>query len=345
MAEEALQNEQYLRVPPLFQIVAVATTSLLLGVIIWFASTAVYIRDSYAPVLVVTPQKLAEFGGIPAEVTVGMYVRDFPKFDMVKDEFIVDAVLWFKFDPRLVALDRLKDFTFEKASILSKSAPVVRVSGKDIIARFDLRIKFNVLFDYRDFPFDNHRLNLVLSHYFFSPSEVMFVANRSQFVISPEIATMGWECVDWRTNAGYWQEKFETRDARQSAVYPRVAFTIDYERVGIRHVISIVIPLLLIFFIALFTFSLEPIKYRTPIITLSVTTVTALIAYRFVIENLSPEVGYFMISDTIFLLFLVACCLIFFVNMLGERVSRLMKIIISLALHAAVLATFLTLFA
>lgn len=345
METPVARKKRKLYVPPSFQIVSVLITTVVLTLIIFFASHAVKILDVYAPVSVLTPKKLAEFGGMPAEVAVGLYVRDFPKFDMVHGEFIADVVVWFKFDPQLISLDRLSNFTFEKASILKRSEPVVRAVGKDLVARYDMRIQLNVLFDYQGFPFDDHRLNLVLSHYFLSPSEVTFTTRRSQFVINPEITTMGWRHVDWRTSAGYAQEILESRDVRQHLYYPRVAFSIDFERFGVRHIISIIIPLLLIYFISLFTFSLDPLASYASIVALSATAITALIAYRFVIETLSPSVGYFMVSDSIFLLFLVATCVIFMVNILGTRVGGFFKSIISTILHITVCVTFLALFA
>ena len=86
----------------------------------------------------------------------------------------------------------------------------------------------------------------------------------------------------------------------------------EFSRFGTRQLISILLPLLLIFYITVFCFSIEP---QTSI-GLSTGSMTAIIAYRFVIENLSPASGYFMLSDYLFFLILSACFITFFLNVL-----------------------------
>lgn len=330
-------------VSPFFQSVLVAITTFIVGFALLVVSSDGWILDPYASVTSITPKRLDALGGMPTIVQVGLYVRSFPKFDMIRGEFVVDVTLWFRFDPRLISVDRLNDFTFENAAILNRSKPTVRTIGKELVARYDMRIQFNMIFNYSNFPFDGHRLNLILSNNFLSPYEVIFDGQRGHFVINPDIAIPGWRQVDWRVINGYSLEKLDEYDTRQHVYHPRTVFAIDFKRIGVRHIISIIIPLLLIFFIALFTFSIDPSRYMP--ITLSVTSITALIAYRFVIENLSPSVGYFMLSDYIFMLFLVSCCLVFFINIFSTHITGFQKKLISLTLHGAVWTTFFMLFA
>ncbi len=328
-------------VSPAFLLGGMGIMVFVLSILFYQASTVVKIRDIYAPVQTLTPKKLAYFGGTPADVTVGMFVRDFPQFDAVRGTFAIDATIWFSFDPRLVSIERMGDFTFERAEILKRSEPYVRVSGNTVFVRYDMRMRFNMSFDYQDFPFDGHRLNFTLVHYFLSPAEVTFNSSRVNLVMSSDINIPGWRTIDRRVATGYSEERLETQDGGQEAFYPRVVFSIDFERIGTRHIISIFIPLLLVFFIALFTFSFDPVgKTSGQAVTLSATSITALIAYRFVIENMSPPVGYFMASDYIFLIFLISCCVIFFVNIFGVYVSSLSKAVMAVGLEIVILATF-----
>ncbi len=94
--------------------------------------------------------------------------------------------------------------------------------------------------------------------------------------------------------------------------HPRVIFALDYTPTGLRQLVSIILPLLLIFSLTIFTFSMDPEPYYRSILTLSSGAVTGLIAYKFVIENLSPKVGYFMLGDMLFFLFLTMTFVIFF---------------------------------
>lgn len=333
-------------VSPLFQCIAIFITSVLVWAMLVYGVYSTHIREPYAPVLTLTPQRIAYFGGFPADINVGLYIKDFPVFDMVKGSFVVEASLWFLFDPRLMSIDRIGKFSFEKATLVSKSTPHVRVMGQQIFVQYDIRLQFTIPLNYEAFPFDDHRINFVLMQNFLAPSEANFTALRSNLVLSPDIETSGWRLTDHRVSAGFSAETLNVQaDASQEVYHPRVAFTLDFERVGIRHVISIILPLLLLFFIALFTFSIDPTGYNSGnIMSLSSTSITALIAYRFVIESISPQVGYFMFSDYVFLLFLIICCLIFFINAFGVRISVRAEKIIVVFLHVLVVVALVGLF-
>ena len=328
-------------ISPVVQLAGILTTSLLIMFFFYQSMGDVPIRDVYAPVTILTPQRLAEFGGLPAEVGVGMFLRAFPRFDPIRGDFIADITLWFLFDPRLISIERISEFAFERAVIVNRSTPYVRVIRNNVLVRYDLRVQQSVPFDYRDFPFDGHRLNLALVNYFLSPSEVIFTSSRGDLVINPDLDILGWQCVERRVTAGFGEERLNIQESRQDSAYPRVVFAFDFERAGSRHIVSIFVPLLLIFFIALLTFSFDPLSAAmASILSLSATAVTALIAYRFVIENMSPQVGYFMVSDYVFLMFLIACCIIFFINVFGAFVSALYKTVAAVFLHLFIILTF-----
>lgn len=324
------------------QLAWICATTLILLAFFYKITNDVIIRDPYAPIHSLTPQQIAQYGGTPAEVTVGLFVRDVPKFDPVRSEFLIDAVVWFSFDPRLVSLERLKNFSFERTEVLYKSEPNVSIKDTDLFVRFDVRLRLNATFNYRDFPFDDHRLNVTLIHEGFTPAEVTFDATRSNLELNPLMSILGWHCFDWRVMAGFTEQRFAARVRRGGeTLFPTVVFSLDFKRVGSRHIVSIFIPLLLIFFIALFTFSIDPLGHNSPsIITLSATAVTALIAYRFVIESMSPAVGYFLASDYIFLAFLMVTCSIFFCNIFGSFLAHKYKTMIVVFMHLIVIATF-----
>ena len=337
---QSSENQSY--VSPRFLLVGIIIMTTIILFLFYRAGNEVKIRDQYTPVKTMTPQKLADFGGTPADVTVGMFIRDIPQFDAIRGTFLVDATVWFLFDPRLISVERVGNFAFERAEILGKTEPYVRVSGNTLFVRYDMRLRFTMSFNYQDFPFDGHRLNFTLVHYFLSPAEVNFTSARSNFVVNADINIPGWRPIDRRVATGFAEEQLETRDnGRQETLYPKVVFSVDFERIGSRHIISIFIPLLLIFYIALFSFSLDPAgKFATQVISLSYTAITALIAYRFVIENMAPPVGYFMSSDYIFLMFLIACCVIFFANIFSGYLSVMVKYVIAIVLELVVVLTF-----
>jgi hypothetical protein len=76
-------------------------------------------------------------------------------------------------------------------------------------------------------------------------------------------------------------------------------------------------------------------------ISVSIATITAIIAYRFVIERISPAVGYFVLSDYVFILLLIACCAIFIFNLFTAKITRFYKNMATLILYMIVTITFI----
>lgn len=323
-------------VNPWFLLTLMLLTSGILMIIIRHPMTVFETTDPDPFVVSLTPQKAMEFGGMPARVDVGMFIHNFPEFDIVQGIFTVDVIVWFRFDPELVSLDRIEDFKFDKASVVSKRDLGLKLGGVFVIASFDMRIKFNAALNYDNFPLDDHRLNFALSNDQLSPSDATFHSSRTSFIISSEAKTQGWKYVDKQVKFGYSEDKLDPLDKKKNIYHPRVVFSIDYERAGTRYLISIFLPLLLVFFIALFSFAFDPVTASTyNVVSMSTGAITALIAYRFVIENMSPSVGYFMLSDYIFIYFLIATCIILACNMFGVRVSVLKKKILVALLNLA----------
>lgn len=325
-----------------FLLIGMMITTLLILFVFHQSTREIKIRDRYATIVKLTPQRLAYFGGSPAEVKVGMYIRNFPEFNPVQGTFVVDATVWFIFDPRLISVERVGQFSFERSEIVRQSEPSIRIIDNQVFVRYDIRLRSTMEFDYHDFPFDGHRLNFILVNYFVSPAELNFDSARASLVLNEEINLPGWNNIDRRVSSGYAEERLYTQSGEQVAFYPRVGFSFDFERMGLRHIISIFLPLLLIFFVALFTFAFDARGSMGPqTIALSVTAITALIAYRFVIESMSPHVGYLMASDFIFITFLICCCVIFCANVFASKLPLYVRAVLAVLLQViAVLAFF-----
>ena len=118
MSATKAKGNRYNAVTPWFSIVMMVLTGSILMFVFYESVYTFRANDNSPPIISLTPQKLIEFGGIPAPVDVGMYIRDFPEFDIVKGKFVVDITIWFRFNPQLVSLDRISKFMFEKAEII-----------------------------------------------------------------------------------------------------------------------------------------------------------------------------------------------------------------------------------
>lgn len=298
------------QVSPLFQLICIVISVSILAFMINNRLAEFRVREKQPDIVRLTPKRLENLGGFLNIIRVGLFIDKFQTFDVVNNSFVFTGFIWFEFYPGTISLDTIEKFNFEWATILDRSKPTVQLVDDKAIAGYNIRVKFMSLLDYSYFPFDDHRLYLVLANKFVSPREIMFESYQREFIVQPKASTFGWEQINRSIKTGYAEEQLDPHDSRKTMLYPIVIFSIDYARYGTRFLLSIFLPLLLIFYLVMFSFSLV----STAAIALATGGITAILGYRFVIERLSPSAGYFMISDYIFFLLLIISCLIFFIN-------------------------------
>ena len=337
-------NEQSASTSIRFQLFMMAITFGTLVLFFYQNQRTFYVAEKMPGLQRIYPAVLVELGGTPGIVRVGLSIQDFPEFDFIKNEFVLSGIIWFIFDPSLVSLDTLGKFTFEKGEIAKLSQPITKLVDGKLFARYDLRVKFKSNLDFKDFPLDNHRIYIVLDNHAVSPGEVMFETSISDFVLSDRLFVPGWKLFGKNIYSGFAVSKLEEANPDRNVYLPRIVFVLDYVRDGIRQVVTILLPLILLFFITIFTFSIDPQKYYGSIVSICSAAVTALISYRFVIENMSPKVGYFMLSDILFFLFFGLVCLIFFLNTHTVGLQKTSKKILTITLHLVIITVSFLLF-
>jgi len=278
-----------------------------------------------------SPQERSESASVAAKVKSGLYIKDFTDFDPVKNVFVIDALVWFEFYPHSVSLDMIEKFSFKRGTILKKSAPNTTLIKDKLFASYNVKVKFSSNLNFQNFPFNDHRIYLVLTNEFVTPEELRYEGVESGISVSPEIYTGGWINVGSTIRYGYNIVQFEEDNPSNTISRPVVMFLIDYSQTGVKNIFLILIPILIMYFMAFFSLSMDVKRHTKIIMQLSIGTVTALLAYRFVIERLSPEVGYFVISDYIYLFILVMVFFVFLLNMYAIRVSGKLPFTIKLA--------------
>lgn len=323
---------------PLFQAVLVCITTAILGYYFTRETNRFTSTDREPEILPLTAERLSFFGGSPEPVSVGINVRDFFSFDVVKNEFVFIGIIWFEFDPSVVSLDAISKFSLLRGEIIDRSEPNTRItSGGKVMAQYDVRIKLTTPLDYRYFPIDDHKIAIGLTNTFLQPDEIVFIANTRGFFADQIVGQAGWRPVDFFVKTGITEAMIKRDDQTKTIYHPAALFTVHYERTGSRYALLIFLPLLLIFYLSLFSLSLDPARYTGSILSLGAGGVSAMLAYRFVIESLSPAVGYFMLSDYFYFLFLVLTMVVFFVDIFAQRMNGKEKELVVLLLHAVTL--------
>lgn len=251
-------------------------------------------------------------------IKTGLSITDFLKFDVVKNEFEVSAIIWFIFNPKEISLETIEKFSFTKGEITSKSDPVItNIDATTKKVMYFIRVKFSTIPNYRRFPLDDHYLFLNLINNQMLNEQIVF--DIDEYTLSPNLYAAGWNIVEHKARAGYGKVQISEN---QNIVQPKVSFSIGLSKQDYRQLFIIMLPLLLIFYCGIFALSIKDI---TEAITLILASITGLTAYSFVIQTLSPAVGYLMLCDYMFLLFLTATFAIFFLVVLDAAPEHILS--------------------
>jgi hypothetical protein len=297
-------------VKPVYQVILMVFTLSLLLFLSYFRMRQFYIVDQSPGVQVVSEK---EKGEIPV-IDVGFYLRNFLDFDVTNNEFQIDAYVWFEYDKEKIKFEDIDDFSFGKASIESKSKPYMSDVGGKRVVGYDVKVKFPSNLSYKYFPIDSHRLYLTLNNFSLRYKKVAYNISPKTFIVADTIYTKGWKNIGTDVKSGFKTLYLDKDNAERAVTFPRILFVMDFLGLSFRTFMLIMLPLLVIFFISLFTLSLDPKKYYIAILSVAAATMTALISYRFVIESMSPSVSYFMLSDHFFDLILVLNFIVFLVG-------------------------------
>ncbi len=297
-------------VRPQYQVVVFLITSTIVLLLGMRAASRFNPLEAYPEILSITPEKIKEWGSEPVIVNVGLYITNWHQFDIVANNFVFDGVVWFEFDPALIALDTVGKFTFEKAEIIQKSEPSTKLIDGKLFAEYNIRLRFTTTLSHQFFPLDDHRIYITMVNSNVTPSEVNFRSFKSNFISSKKIIIPAWHQLDQAVRTGYEEDVIDKFDERKIVRYPSVEFILDFTRSGIRLTLLIFLPVFLIFFTSTFWFCFKP-AHAGVILALVTSAIASLITYRFVIQGMAPEVGYFLLSDHVFTFFLAMSCVSF----------------------------------
>ena len=296
--------------------------------------------DPYEEINTITPELMEKLENNPNKVKVGLHINNFDKFEMEKNEFTFSGMLFFEFDPVSVSLEKLEKFSFDKGKILEISKPHVRLKGDNVVAIYHIKVSFSTNLNHRLFPIDDHRISIEIDNETLSPYDILFDVSVTRFTLNPDMYISGWSLYNKYVSSGYFLAKLE-KDNNLDLYHSRVAFVLEYMRNSVREMISVILPLILLFFVSIFSFAIDPSENFATIVGLSLASVTGMLSYRYVIEKISPVVGYFMVSDIIFFMFFILAILIFFLNSQIFNISLKNKKIISIFMHLIVVFIFI----
>lgn len=320
-------------VDPLFQFAVFAISSLCMMALLYVPVTRFNAHDIIPELKPYQSDTL--HGKTPIEI--GLHVINFSKSDVIKSDFAFEGAVWFVYDPTKVSREHIGAFALEQGTILYKGEPVYLEKGDREVAYFPIRAEFSVQLQYEKFPLDDHRLHIILKNDALPVDTYYLRAEGKNFTLAPHAQVHNCAIGGAQVQTGTAEHVIRTCSFVEEFKTNQALFLFDCERIDMRHFLNILLPLYMIFFIALFGFSFTYSVHLTDVPGIVATTIPALFAYRFVIETMSPDVNYFMLSDYLFFLFLALTFFVFLAVAWGLNKSLQVKKMIIVGSYAMML--------
>ena len=314
---------------------------------IFLASNQFYAAEKSPQLYPNLPRQEVQFGHGAVKVNTGIYVKEFIEFDIQSDTFAIDAVVWFEFNPNIITLKTIGAFQFDPGEIIKKSSPQTRMINGKLFAAYNTRIRFTSHLQHQFFPFSDHRIFLRLKLDDISPENMHFETKRSFIKISENVRPFGWTLKSYEGQAGYLREVLDENSSAKTIEHPQVIYSFDFAKPGLRKVLVVLGPGLLLFLLGLVALIIriewhgEHLRSEAPI-DITIGSLIGLLFLRFVIETVSPDVGYFVFADRMYLLFFLSTFTILFIAIYeyNKPMPRALKAVIFYAMQFFVLFMF-----
>ncbi len=275
------------------------------------------------PEMPITPISEARYSALSdVKVETGLLVHDFSEFDMLKNNFVAQATLWFYFNPANVDKSLIDKFSFEKGAVLSKTEPREIKYGDKLLVLYDIELQCQGFFDYSHFPLDQHRLDIILINPIADPDKILYVTNPESIELAKDAYTEGWKPIGKSTKYGYIQETFSPSKEPMSVSYERTIFSFAFEHSSLKEGIIIFMPLILMFMIGLLSLLLDLVFESREIIELAVGSTLALVFFSNYIRTFTPLTGAFSLVDAFYVLLMAFMSGIFLIQVFALQYYR-----------------------
>src|SRR6267378_2894209 len=293
---------------------------------LWFLVVSVlsmsifHVRGADLPAVIDRPIT----GGGPTQVSVGIWMVDISNIDSAQQTFTAEVAVVLRWkDSRLahtgngVVRYSLEQIWHPRAVVVNESNSVshkfpdmveVEPDGR-VIYRQRYAGAFTQPLRLRSFPFDRQTFRLQLVAVRYRPNEVQFVPEQDWIDnglkkaggIAPSITLPDWTVENWNT-------KSLSYALAPGFEYSGYAFEFKAARDVQHYIFKVILPLVLIVIMSWAGFWIDPVNANSQI-SVAVTSMLTLIAYRYAVDSQLPRLPYMTRID---LFFLVSTLLVFF---------------------------------
>jgi hypothetical protein len=288
-------------------------------------------RSSEAPSLIERPTVNAG----PTQVSVQIWVIDINSIDSAQQSFTADVAVVLRWkDPRLAhtgggvahyALDQIwhpRVVIVNETNSVSRRLPESTEVEADGTVVYPQRYvgSFTQALRLRSFPFDKQTFHVHLVAAKYKPSEVEFVPDKGWLDaglkqaggISPSITLPDWTVEKWNI-------KTQVYALAPDLELSGYAFEFTASRNVQHYILKVILPLILIVIMSWSVFWIDPINASSQI-SVSVTSMLTLIAYRFAVDSQLPRLPYMTRLDA----FILTSTLLVFFSLIEVLVTTIL---------------------
>lgn len=245
---------------------------------------------------------------ITPTLRAGLEIIDFSRMDIIRDHYLIDAVLWFDYDPQYFSADDFRDFSIYRGNFVGSIKENTQTMGKMAKTIFVFKVELQSLVSYLEFPLDKHRLDVVVSNFLVNSGSSIDNRNIS-FSTHKNAVDRGWEI--YKTDHEIGLIKNNEVGYKQSFNHDlRLVFSTYIRRDSPKTAVMVLTPLILIFLMGLISLTFDVLKNFNAILSLSVGSLTGLLFTRNVIDKFMPFTDQFTIADRMYLLFIILTVLV-----------------------------------
>jgi hypothetical protein len=280
--------------------------------VVFVAMSIQLVRSAETPALIERPVS----GNGPTQISVGIWIVDISNIDSAQQTFTADIAIVLRWkDARLahtgtgVVNYALGQIWTPRVGIANETSSVVRKLPESAEVEPDGTVlyrqryvgSFTQPLRLQSFPFDRQAFRIQFVAIRYRPNEVVFVPDenwirdglRRAAGISPSITLPDWTIEKWET-------KPLTYALAPGLQYSSYAFEFTAARNVEYYILKVILPLILIVIMSWAGFWIDPVNASAQI-SVAVTSMLTLIAYRFAVDTQLPRLPYMTRLDALFL--------------------------------------------
>ena len=257
------------------------------------------------------------------EIKSGLFIENFTEFKIAEEHFIADLVIWFEYPQNSIPIDLLAKFDIEDSDIQKKTDPILESDGENTIVKFKVRADLNMLMEYQNFPFNDHRITIIINNKQINVRNHIFKTTKDFFMVAENFRLPDWKIMGRKymfAKSGFFVEKLEEQeDETISMLYPVSLFTFTITKTSWFAILMTLLPLFTLFYLLVMTLlaSIESFfRITGPVGFFS----TILLSYRFNASDIAPNIGYSTISDKLHMFIAIICGIILIYQISCHRI-------------------------